>query len=260
MAGGLPNIEWISIPAGNFKMGSLPGDPYAFTDEQPQHLVYLNAYQISRYEITNSQYQIFINSGGYSDSTYWTSLGWGWRKYYNITEPLFWSSGQYNSGPSYPNHPVVGVSWYEAYAFSKWAGGNLPTEAQWEKAARGTDSSNYWPWGNSFDPSKVNGLWNTPPDTFNNSSPVGYFNSGQSPYLLFDMACNVSEWVNDWYQSNYYSVSPTSNPTGPSTGSYRVVRGCAFRDYGDEVVGVCADRYFRQQHEREDFIGFRVAK
>ena len=132
------SIVWVSIPAGNFTMGSLPTDPDAQTNEQPQHTVYLDAYEISKYEITNSQYKAFMDAGGYSNSAYWTSEGWTWKTTNSITEPLYWSSGQYNSGIGFPNHPVVGVNWHEAYAFCNWAGGYLPTEAQWEKAARGT--------------------------------------------------------------------------------------------------------------------------
>ncbi|MBI4725722.1 SUMF1/EgtB/PvdO family nonheme iron enzyme [candidate division TA06 bacterium] len=237
-AGGTVSITWISIPAGNFTMGSLPGDPYAQTAEQPQHTVYLDAFQISKYEITNAQYKAFMDAGGYSNSAYWTTDGWNWRTTNSITQPYYWSSGQYNSGPSFPNHPVVGVSWYEAYAFCNWAGGRLPTEAQWEKAARGTDSSNYWPWGSTWDASKCNSYDNTAPDTFAYSSPVGFFATGTSPYGVYDMAGNVWEWVNDWYQSDYYSVSPSSNPQGPATGTSRVLRGgCFFNiDYLCRVV------------------------
>jgi hypothetical protein len=122
-------ITWVSIPAGNFTMGSLPTDPHANTDEQPQHTVYLDAYQIGKYEVTNSQYKAFMDVGGYTNSAYWTTDGWTWRTNNNITEPYYWTSGSYNSGSAFPNHPVNGVSWYEAVAFCQWAGGYLPTEA-----------------------------------------------------------------------------------------------------------------------------------
>ena len=184
-------IEWVSIPAGNFTMGSLSTDPYAQTNEQPQHTVYLNAYEISKYEITNSQYKAFMDAGGYSDSTYWTTEGWTWKTTNSITQPNWWTAGQNNSGTAFPNHPVVGVCWYEAAAFCKWAGARLPTEAQWEKAARGTAFQNYWPWGSTWDASKCNSQYNTSPDTFTYSSPVGFFNAGQSAYGVYDMAGNV---------------------------------------------------------------------
>jgi len=219
-------IEWISIPSGNFTMGSLPTDPYAYANEQPQHTVYLDAYQISKYEITNSQYKVFMDAGGYSTQSYWSDIGWAWRTTNSITEPRYWSAGTYNNGTAFPNHPVNGVSWYEAYAFCNWAGGHLPTEAQWEKAARGTVASNYWPWGSSWDEAKCNSYYGTVPDTFYYSSPVGFFTAGQSPYGVYDMAGNVLEWCNDWYGSAYYSdPGATTNPIGPTSGTDCVLRG-----------------------------------
>jgi formylglycine-generating enzyme required for sulfatase activity len=231
-AGGTIAIAMDTIPAGGFTMGSLPGDPNAQVDEQPQHAVLLDAYQISVYEITNAQYQAFIDAGGYAISAYWTAAGWTWRTNNKITEPLDWYSGQYNSGASFPNHPVNGVSWYEADAFCNWAGGKLPTEAQWEKAARGAVPANYWPWGSISDASKCNSFGNAAPDTFTYSSPAGSFNAGQSPYGVFDMAGNVWEWCNDWYGGTYYSdSSAASNPAGPATGTVRVLRGGSFYNY-----------------------------
>ncbi|MBI4727531.1 SUMF1/EgtB/PvdO family nonheme iron enzyme [candidate division TA06 bacterium] len=256
-------IEWITIPAGNFTMGSLPGDPYAKTDEQPQHTVYLDAYQISKYEVTNSQYKAFMDDGGYNNSIYWTADGWNWRTSNASTEPVWWSSGSYNSGTAFPSHPVVGVSWYEAYAFCNWAGGHLPTEAQWEKAARGTNSSNYWPWGSTWDASKCNSGENVTPDTFTYSSPVGFFSTGQSPYGVYDMAGNVWEWVNDWHYSAYYSdPGANTNPTGPTTGTYRVVRGGGSWFHGAEWCRVAARGYNTPdyRHSYNGIYGFRPAK
>ena len=258
-AGGSVSIEWISIPAGNFTMGSLPSDPYVQTNEQPQHTVYLDAYQISKYEITNAQYKTFMDAGGYSNSAYWTTEGWTWRTSNNITEPYYWSSGQYNSGPSFPNHPVVGVSWYEAYAFCQWAGGHLPTEAQWEKAARGTSDTNYWPWGTTWDASKCNSSYNTAPDTFAYSSPVGLFSSGQSPYGVYDMAGNVYEWCNDWYGSTYYNdPGANSNPIGPTTGSNRVLRSGTFTQTVRYYRTV--ERWYNPPEHLSYGDGFRIAK
>ena len=220
------NIDWISIPAGYFIMGTDLDDPdypesYAF---KPQHTVYLDRYYISKTPVTNLQYKAFIDAGGYSNSTFWCSDGWLWKTNNNITEPLGWSSGTYNNGISYPNYPVVGVCWYEGDAYCRWAGGKLPTEAQWEKAARSEDGR-FWPWGNVWDASKCNSQYNTFPDTFTYSSPVGYFGYNISPYGVFDMTGNVWESCNDWWDVNYYSISPIYNPTGPDTGSFRVARG-----------------------------------
>jgi formylglycine-generating enzyme required for sulfatase activity len=251
-------IEWISIPAGNFTMGSTTSDPYYNTDELPQHTVYLDAYQISKYEVTNAQYKAFMDAGGYSISAYWATDGWNWRTTNSITQPYWWSTGEYNSGTAFPNHPVVGVSWYEAYAFCNWAGGHLPTEAQWEKAARGTDSSNYWPWGSTWDAGKCNSYYNTAPDTFAYSSPVDFFTTGISPYGVYDMAGNVWEWVNDWYQSDYYSVSTSSNPAGPTTGTSRVIRGGSF--IGNDNNCRVSYRASGGPDGRNSSLGFRLAK
>ena len=257
--GGLITIEWVPVAAGDFIMGSLPTDPHAQTDEQPQHTVYLDAYEISRYEITNGQYLAFMDAGGYDDSTYWTPEGWIWRTTYAITEPYWWSEGEYNSGTAFPYYPVVGVSWHECYAFCQWIGARLPTEAEWEKGARGTDPTNYWPWGSTWEPSNCNSYYNEEPDTFAYSAPVGYFDAGQSPCGLYDMAGNVWEWVNDWYQSDYYSVSPYSNPTGPDSGDVRVFRGGGWGNIGNYLCRT-ADRRYHDPVGSNMVIGFRPAR
>lgn len=259
----LSYIEWVSIPTGAFKMGSLPSDPFAadLVYEQPQHVVYLDAYQISKYEITNGQYKVFMDSGGYNNSIYWSIDGWTWRTANNVNEPYWWSSGNYHSGTAFPIHPVVGVSWYEADAFCRWAGGHLPTEAQWEKAARGTDSSNYWPWGSVWYADKCNSYDGTTPDTFANSSPVGIFFTGQSPYGIYDMAGNVAELCNDWFSMTYYSDTCSyNNPTGPDTSIYngRVVRGGSYVTYYFHCR--VADRSWFSLGPRSYSVGFRIAK
>lgn len=262
-SGGTVSIEWISIPAGNFAMGSIASDTLNWPNyagnisELPQHTVYLDAYQISKYEITNSQYKVFMDAGGYSNSSYWSAEGWSWRTTNSIVEPISWSTGDDNSGPAYPTYPVAGVSWYEADAFCRWAGVRLPTEAEWEKAARGTDAR-YWPWGNSWNPSYCNSYEGSTVDTFyNKSSPVGYFTTGISPYGCYDMAGNVWEWCNDWYDQNYYNVTPSSNPPGPVSGTRRVTRGgsCGVTAalnynrtacrYSENPIGRYGDRGFR---------------
>jgi formylglycine-generating enzyme required for sulfatase activity len=253
------SIDWISIPSGDFTMGSLPTDPHAQTDEQPQHIVYLDAYQISKYEITNGQYLAFMDAGGYDDSTYWTTEGWLWRMTYSITEPYWWSEGNFNSGTAFPDYPVVGVSWYEAYAFCQWIGGRLPTEAEWEKSARGTDPTNYWPWGSDWDPSKCNSYFNVLPDTFEYSAPVGLFDAGQSPYAIYDMAGNVWEWVNDWYDADYYSVSPDSNPAGPDIAEFKVFRGGGWGNIGNYLCRT-ADRRYHSPVGSNGVIGVRPAR
>ena len=264
---GTVSIEWVSIPAGNFTMGSDSTDLYFSSDEWPRHTVYLDAYQISKYEVTNAQYKAFMDAGGYTNSAYWTTDGWNWRTTHSVTEPYYWSSGELNSGIAFPNYPVLGVTWYEAYAFCNWTGGHLPTEAQWEKAARYTDAR-YYPWGSTWDASKCNSYENVSPDTFCYSSPVGYFTAGVSSYGVYDMAGNVWEWVNDLYGSGYYSdPGANSNPTGPTTGEYRVLRGGSY-DYYYNLPCYVANRYHlypdgsavSYPHYRQYNLGFRPAK
>ena len=200
-----------------------------------------------------------MDAGGYDDSTYWTTEGWVWRVTYSTTEPYWWSEGDFNSGTAFPYYPVVGVSWYEAYAFCQWIGGRLPTEAEWEKAARGTDPTNYWPWGSDWDPSRCNSYFNAPPDTFAYSAPVGLFEAGQSPYAIYDMAGNVWEWVNDWYDAGYYSVSPDSNPTGPDSGDFKVFRGGGWGNIGNYLCRT-ADRRYHSPVGSNCVIGIRPAR
>jgi sulfatase modifying factor 1 len=228
----------VLVHAGEFTMGSTTG----FANEQPVHTVYLDAFYIDKYEVTNAQFQQFIDAGGYTTPAYWSTAGWSERTSRGWTQPEYWSSGDYHSGPAWPNFPVNGVSWYEAEAYANFAGKRLPTEAEWEKAARGTDQRTY-PWGDSINGSRAN-YWDSGDPYDNGTTPVGFYRGPQpfsqplgqpfqtvdspSPYGAYDMAGNVWEWMADWYQSDYYSVSPSSNPPGPASGRSRVVRGSAW--------------------------------
>ncbi|MBD3286076.1 SUMF1/EgtB/PvdO family nonheme iron enzyme [candidate division WOR-3 bacterium] len=207
-------IEWILIPAGWFAMGSTTDDPDAWPDEFPQHDVYLDAYYISKYEITNAQYAEFLNEHGntYHGHTCMGITGEG--------------SGIDSAGTTYyvkagmASYPAIYITWYGAKAFSEWAGGRLPTEAEWEKAARGDDARLY-PWGNTY-PTNAHANYGK---NVNEPTPVGAYPDGESPYGLLDMAGNVTEWISDWYDGDYYEVSPDTNPQGPESGSYPVKRG-----------------------------------
>jgi len=192
--------EVVYVPAGEFTMGSRAGVGYS--DEEPEHKVYLDGYWIYQTEVTMAQYRAFCQATSRSmpltlpvDTVY---LG-------------FWKD----------DHPIVKVTWDDATAYAKWAGAALPTEAQWEKAARGTDGRSY-PWGNEWDAAKcVNSV-----GSFRSSTaPVGSISAGASPYGALDMAGNVGEWCADWYDKAYYSSSPVKNPTGPASGKARVLRG-----------------------------------
>ena len=174
-----PTIELIRIPAGEFLMGSDPAqDEDAQDDEQPQHRVYVPEYSIGKYPVTNEQYAAFVKATGYEASGHW-------------------GKGEIPSGKE--NHPEVYVFWDDAVAYCQWlseaTGQNLrlPTEAEWEKAARGTDGRIY-PWGNEWDPTRLNSLEGGPEDTM----PVGHYSpGGDSPYGVADMAGNVWEWCTD---------------------------------------------------------------
>lgn len=191
---------WITIPAGEFQMGSENGSD----NEKPVHTVYLDEYQIGRYEVTNRQY----------NNCYWAGVCIGNVYHANL------------------DHPVSGVSWRQADIYCKWVGGRLPTEAEWEKAARGTDGRTY-PWGEGIDCDKANYS-----SCVGDTSPVGSYENGKSPYGLYDTIGNVWEWVNDWYDENYYQNSPLSNPLGPDSNLYmvlRVVRGGGWVTSADEA-------------------------
>jgi formylglycine-generating enzyme required for sulfatase activity len=222
----------VYVPAGNFSMGS--NDSTA--DEQPVHTVDLDAYWIDRTEVTNGMYSLCVEAGDCQRPKKNNS-----NTHYN-----------YYSDPLYANYPVIFVNWNDAQKYCSWAGRRLPTEAEWERAARGTDGRTY-PWGNG---SPSNSLLN-----FNNpmgdTTGVGSYSSGASPYGVLDMAGNVSEWVADWYDVGYYGSSPSSNPTGPATGQYRVLRGGSW--YSDEYLIRSADRHWLEPDKWDLLVGFRCA-
>jgi formylglycine-generating enzyme required for sulfatase activity len=194
----LVKMVMVRIPAGDFWMGSPTGEGGG--DEYPRHQVYLDDYDIGKYEVTNDQFYTFVSATGYQAEG-------NWQIYYN-------------AGTA--NYPVVNVTWNDAVAYCNWAGLHLPTEAQWEKAARGTDERDY-PWGNTW----VDGACN-----YNSGrpKPFGSHPMDSSPCGIMDMAGNVSEWCADWYGERYYFSSPRQNPEGPAGGSSRVYRSGSYYD------------------------------
>lgn len=229
----------VYIPAGEFLMGAAPG-PSVASDERPPHVVYLDGYWIDRTEVTNAMFQKFLEETSYAFDG--VTLG------------------------SANVHPVVFVNWFDAVAYCEWAGGSLPTEAQWEKAARGTDGRIY-PWGNQFDGGRLNFCdrnCNYPHaekginDDWMYSAPVGNYPEGASPYDVLDLAGNVSEWVFDWYLRDYYAGSPERNPTGPESGTYHVVRGGTFFDGSWGVRTTGRIQFFEEK--RENTVGFRCVR
>ncbi len=193
-------MAMVYIPEGEFLMGSEDGD----SDEKPEHTVYLNAYWIDQTEVTNAQYQQCVKDGACS-SPYRSSS---------------YSRNNYYGNSTYADYPVIYVNWNQANDYCEWAGRRLPTEAEWEKAARGTDGRTY-PWGEES-PNADLANYNI---NVGDTTEVGSYPAGASPYGTLDMAGNVWEWVADWYGGSYYDSSPLENPQGPASGDYRVVRG-----------------------------------
>jgi formylglycine-generating enzyme required for sulfatase activity len=227
--------DYVFVPAGAFRMGDSTGegDPR----ERPVHVVELDAYYIARFEMTNAEWRRFRDDPGYDDPKHWP----GGRIVPKDQVP-YWTQPNNHGGatPGSDDYPVQGVNWDSAVAYCNWLSAKtgkkyrLPTEAEWEKAARGTDQRRY-PWGNAIDRTLANFVGAQPYDT---GMPVGTFDgtrrgeretrSNASPYGAFDMAGNVMEWCLDWYSRDYYASSPRRNPKGPESGAYRVVRGGSF--------------------------------
>jgi formylglycine-generating enzyme required for sulfatase activity len=226
---------YVLVPAGAFRMGDNTGD--GESRERPVHLVELDAFYIARYEMTNGEWKKFRDDSGYDDPKFWPD-----GRVVPKDQVPYWTQPNNHGGgtPGSDAYPVLGVNWDSAVAYCNWLSAKtgrtyrLPTEAEWEKAARGTDQRRY-PWGNAIDRSYANFVG---AQTFDTGRPAGSYDgtardgrtthSNASPYGAYDMAGNVMEWCQDWYGRDYYAVSPRKNPKGPATGAYRVVRGGSF--------------------------------
>jgi len=211
----------LRVPAGEFLMGSDSGD----ADERPQRRVYLDAFEIDQYKVTNVQYRRFLAATGRAGPQRWP------ERYAHLVpgrDPN-WRGATYPAGETL--HPVVGVGWTDAMAYCAWAGKRLPTEAEWEKAARGIDGRRY-PWGDEWQAGRAN----TREAGVGYTQPVGSYPAGASPYGALDMAGNAWEWVSDLYDRQYYTYAPDRNPSGPSTGTgERMLRGGAWDSPPDHV-------------------------
>ncbi len=227
--------ELVYVPAGAFKMGDNFGD--GESRERPVHTVTLDAYYIGKYEVTNADWRKFRDDPEYNDPKLWPD-----GRVMPKDQVPYWTQANNHGGgtANSDNYPVLGVNWDAATAYCKWLSMKtgkkyrLPTEAEWEKAARGTDQRRF-PWGNKIDPTYAAYTLSAP---FETAKIVGFYDGSRrgnlathnnaSPYGAMDMAGNVMEWCQDWYSRTYYSVSPKKNPTGPEKGAYRVLRGGAF--------------------------------
>ncbi len=228
--------EMVKIPKGVFTLGDgVQGD----FDEKPERVIYLDAYYMDKYEVSQADYKTFARAVE--------------RPLPQI--PVFEDDVRLLTGDP---QPVVGVMWVDAFAYCQWAGKRLPTEAEWEKAARGEDGLT-WPWGDTFHPTLANGKGEE--DGFKYSSPVNHFEKGRSPYGLYNMAGNVSEWVSDWYDQFYYQRADFKNPKGPETpdiGKVLVYRGGSFSHTAHDLRG--SKRFGGAHPERgERSVGFRCA-
>lgn len=235
----------IAIPAGEFSMGAASDIPQVHADEMPEHLIYLDAFWIDQTEVTNAMYAQCVQAGACAAPN---------------NNPYFYDTAR-------QNHPVVRVSWANAQGYCAWAGRRLPSEAEWEKAGRGSDRR-YYPWGNMGPASERlnfcdqncrdalrDALAN---DGYAETAPVGSYPAGASPYNVFDMAGNVWEWVADWYSDTYYAISPASNPTGPASGQFRVVRGSNWYSIPQDLRITLRFRYSPTTFL--DRLGFRCAQ
>lgn len=236
-------MEMVYVPEGSFEMGSTTG----YDDEKPVRQVYLDAYWIDKFEVTNGQYEKCVKEGACSKPS----------------SPGSSTRDSYYDDPTYANYPVIAVDWNQAKDYCRWVGSELPTEAQWEKAARGTDGREY-PWGRDFDCARGNFDDETQFDDYVveggpdcdgyiDTAPVGNYSKGASPYGALDMAGNVWEWVRDWYGP--YDPNKTNNPVGPASGESRLLRGGGWDSNTRNIR--TADRSNYNPTDTSDRVGFR---
>jgi eukaryotic-like serine/threonine-protein kinase len=253
------------VPEGEFGMGGSAATALAecqelyndgtceldwFSDEEPAHIVYLDEFYMDKYEVSMASYRECVTDGVCEPPANVNSS----------TRPSYYDD------PQYANYPVINIDWYMANTYCEWRGARLPTEAEWEKAARGTDGRIY-PWGNSFVGINVNfcdsncskeGANTHFDDGYADTAPIDYYTDGVSSYGIFNLAGNVWEWVADWYGETYYANSQYYNPTGPNSGQARVARGGSWNDFGDVVRAL--NRNWVRATFFNNVLGFRCVR
>jgi len=263
------------VPAGPFLMGATAGEPEADTNALPQHEVDVGAFRATRFNVTNVAFGRFVADGGYGREDLWLPEGWAWRAAASIVAPHYWPEAV-----DRPNHPVVGVSWFEALAYCRWLTerleaaselqpgevARLPTEAEWEKAARGgltldrrraqpnPKPDRRHPWGDAF----VANTCNTAEAELGGTSPVGMFPDGESPYRVEGLGGNVMEWCSSRPTAYpYHAHDGREDPAG-GVRTYRIARGGAFPFKANSAR--CAYRHWNHPDFRGGMIGFRVVR
>ena len=227
----------VYVPDGPFLMGTIPTGLRKTDHEEPQREVTLDAYYVGKYLVTNAQHAQFVAARGYY-------------------HPQFHTDSRFNSSDC----PVVGVTWHDVQAFLGWLNKltddvyRLPTEAEWEKAARGTDGREY-PWGNEWDSSRAN----TSESRLKRTTPIGNYPDGVSPYGCYDMAGNAYEWCSDWFHPETYKYAPAENPQGPIDSRRKVIRGGSWVARG-EFAARCANRAAYEPIQAVHNVGFRIAQ
>ena len=224
----------VMIAAGEFAMGV--DGTIGLDDERPRHTVWLDAYRMDLYEVTTSRYARFLAATGRTPPWLW-----------DMVNPAI-----------HGDRPVIGVDWHDADAYCRWAAKRLPTEAEWEKAARGTDERQF-PWGNQAPTAELANFAVGARFSYSQTlMPVGRYEKGKSPFGLFDMAGNAWEWVQDWYKADYYVDSPARNPTGPEEGQFKVLRGGSWSELPQYLLTY--GRFKLPPTTQNSYTGFRCAK